>query len=151
MSIVIQREDPRSLFHAIAPLLQKHWDEIALDKDAIKLDPDWARYADMAAKGSLVTITVRDEGELVGYAAFFLAPHLHYRTSLTAVSDIFFLRKDYRVGRTGIKLFQVAERELKALGVQKLCIMHKLHLDVGAIFERLGFRAIERTYSKLIG
>jgi len=29
----------------IEPLLQEHWEEIALNKDTIKLNPDWREYA----------------------------------------------------------------------------------------------------------
>jgi len=29
------------------PLLEKHWEEIALNKDKIKLNPDWDAYANL--------------------------------------------------------------------------------------------------------
>lgn len=148
--IQIKLEPAEALFEEIRPLLEAHWEEIALDKAEIKLDPDWDKYAELARNGSLRVITVRDVGELVGYAAFFIVPHMHYRTSLTALSDIFFLRKEYRLGATGLKLFRVAEEELAKLGVQKLYVTHKTHLDVGVIFRRLKYNLIEHTYSKLL-
>lgn len=146
----IKLEPALGIFDEIRGLLRLHWEEIALDKSAIQLAPRWEEYETLARSGILQTITVRDAGMLVGYAAFFVTPHLHYRDSLTAVSDIFFIKKEYRQGLTGVRLFKVAEHELRKLGVQKMYVSCKLHLDLGPIFERLGFKPIERTYAKLI-
>jgi hypothetical protein len=133
----------------IEKLLPEHWEEIALDKDAIKLDPDWANYAWLAKSGMLHIVTARDGGELVGYHISIIRPHAHYKTSLTCFSDIMYLKPSYRVGMTGYKLIKFFRDSVKARGVQKIYMMTKLSLDLDPILCRLGFKAIERVYTQV--
>ena len=37
----------------IQPLIEKHWELVALNQGAIKLNPDWERYAELDAAGML--------------------------------------------------------------------------------------------------
>ena len=135
----------------IRPLFDGHWQEIALDKEHIKLDPDYEAYQLMARMNMLHITTVRDQGRLVGYCVCVIRPHLHYRQSLTAINDIFYIHPDYRQGMTGVKMFKAVEKFLNKRGVQRVVMNTKLHQDVGLIFERLGYRETERIFTKLIG
>ena len=54
-------------------------------------------------------ITCRAEGNLIGYVLFIVQPHLHYMTCKTAFEDLYFVKKEFRRGRIGIKLFQYAD------------------------------------------
>lgn len=132
------------------PLLARHWEEIALDKDTVPLDPDWESYARIENAGALHITTARDGAALVGYACYALGRNLHYRSLFMAESDIFWLAPEYRKGMTGVKLLKAAERFLAQIGVNKIVNKVKLHNDVGGIFEHLGYRAIERVYAKRI-
>ena len=67
------------------------------------------------------------------------------------MDDIFFIAKDYRKGLTGVKLFIKTEEIMKQYGVTKLSMNVKIHQDVGAIFERLGYKETERMFTKMIG
>ena len=40
-------------------MLQRHWEDLALDKEAVPLAPDWARYEQMEATGMLSAIAVQ--------------------------------------------------------------------------------------------
>lgn len=134
-----------------------HWAEIALDQDSIKLDVDFAGYAELDSKKLLLIVTARDgpgpapDGNLVGYHLSFLKPHLHYRTSLTAYVDIFYMHPDYRKGMTAVKMFRAVEEEMRKIGVQKIYTGAKVHFDLSPLFKRLGYRHIENVYSKLLG
>ena len=128
-------------------LYPDHWKEIALDHDAIKLDPDYDRYRSMADAGVILLITARDEGRLVGYHISMIHPHLHYRKSLTCFTDIFYLCPAYRVGMVGYKMLKFFRDEAKARGVQKIYMGTKLAHDIGPLLLRLGFNPIERLYS----
>ncbi len=134
----------------LARLCVRHWEEIALNKGAIALDPDWDRYAQLEALGALVLATARAAGELVGYQIFLVTPHLHYRRSLTALSDVVYLAPEHRLGTAGIRLMRCAEAELKRRGVQRVVQNVKLHTDWGRVLERMGYAPIERIYSKLL-
>ena len=135
----------------IKPLLEDHWEEIALHKDTIKLNPDYKRYQEMFKNGSMKIVTARDDGKLVGYCILMLYHHIHYKDQFMAMDDIFFIAKDYRKGLTGVKLFIKTEEIMKQYGVTKLSMNVKVHQDVGTIFERLGYKETERMFTKMIG
>ena len=135
----------------IKPLLEKHYEEIALDKDVIKLNPDYEIYKKLCDSGMMKITTARQAGLLVGYCIVIVKHHLHYKDSLTAVNDIFFIDPAYRQGSTALKLFKQVEEMLKGYGVQRLVMNTKKHRDVGVLFDRLGYIETERVFTKIIG
>lgn len=135
----------------IRPLIQKHWEDIALNKDKIKLNPDWDAYHDLEQKGMLKAFTAREGDKLVGYFVVVVQRNLHYKDHLFASNDIVFLHPDYRKGRTGIKLIQFAEKCLKEDGVSVLSINTKVHKPFDNLMQFLKFSLVERIYSKYIG
>ena len=136
--------------YADAQILTKmHFEEIAANKDVIKLNPDHNSYEEAEENHNLHIVTCRVDGVLVGYHLSFIRFHLHYKDSLTAYTDLFFIHPSYRRGRVGVNLFKYAEKTLWQRGVQRIYMPTKLKLDVGALFERLGFDAIERVYTKV--
>jgi hypothetical protein len=52
---------------------------------------------------------------------------------------------------TGIKLIKFAEKCLSEDGVSVMTINTKIHKPFDLILERLGFKCIERVYSKYLG
>lgn len=150
MTITFQKELFGKIMPELPELFYRHWEEVALDKEAIKLKPDWPTYLQMELLNILHMMTVRAEGKLVGYYIALVRPHLHYAESLTAWSDIFYLLPEYRRGLTGYQLFAETEDMLKKLGVQKSYVMTKAHLPITIIMKRRGYRFIERIYTKLL-
>tara|TARA_R110000737_G_scaffold109725_1_gene142700 strand:+ start:51 stop:500 length:450 start_codon:yes stop_codon:yes gene_type:complete len=130
------------------PLLIDHWENIALNKDTIALDPLWDTYRKLEETGNLKIITARQEKKLVGYAAYVISPSLHYSDQIIADADVFWLDPDYRKGMAGMRLFKHAEKVLKSYGVTRVLNKVKIHFDVGKVFERMGYDPIERVYSK---
>lgn len=135
----------------IKPLLDNHYEEIALNRDVIKLNPDYEMYEKLCNAGFMRIITARNDNELIGYCICVIKYHLHYKDSLTALNDIFYIKKEYRKGLTGVKLFVKTEEILKKYGVQRIIMNTKTHHDVGAIFDRLGYHETERVFTKIIG
>lgn len=132
-------------------LYQEHWEEVALDKGAIRLNPDYAKYSALAKAGILNVVTARVSGELIGYHISMVWPHIHYADSLTAFTDIFFLKREYRKGTgAGVRLLKFMEKSLRERGVQKIYMGTKLLHDIGPLLERLGYKAIERIYTKVL-
>ena len=148
--ITYQEESWTQIEEELKELFPVHWEEIALDKDIIKLKPNYTLYKTLDGAGNLQTITVRDEGKLIGYHVCLIHSHMHYEDSLTAFTDIFFIEKKYRKGRTGLKLFQFMEQQLKSKNVQKIYMGTKLSLDISSLLEYLNYRPIEKLYSKLL-
>ena len=135
----------------MAPLWIPHWEEVALNRDKIPLDPDFDAYDAMARAGMLHIVVARKMGAAVGYHFTIVKPHLHYRKSLSGLTDIYFIAPQYRAGRTPLRLFEFVEKTLKARGVEKLFTGTKLSLDAGPLFEHMGWTPTERLYTKYIG
>lgn len=135
----------------IKVLLPLHYEELALNKDKVPLSPRYDIYVAREKAGELLFVTVRQAGEMVGYFIGFVAPGLHYSTCLTCVMDIFYVRKDLRKGRTGIRLFQFVRAELKRRGVQRWFVGSKIHADASALFKYLKLEPCETFYTQWLG
>ena len=130
-------------------VLPDHYDELCVTKE-FPFDPDWDAYDRMAAAGYLRTITVRNDSELIGYIAFFIQPHLHYKSCKVAYEDVYYLKPEYRKGRIGIKMFQYAESALKRIGVNRIIVHTKIHLDNSRLLEYLGYSWTDKVFSKVL-
>lgn len=141
----------RNLRREMLPLLVRHWREIALNHADVPLDIDQQKYAELDEAGALHIVTVRKDGELIGYHVAVVSGHLHYKSTLHGITDVYWIAPEFRQGFTGIRLFQHVEKELAAIGVRKLFTGTKVHLDMSKLFERLGYKRVEFLYAKLIG
>jgi GNAT superfamily N-acetyltransferase len=144
-----QSEDPSTFIEELRKIIPEHYDELCVTKD-FPLMPDYEAYGRLYMANMLRCITVRKGQELIGYALFIVQPHLHYKSCTTAFEDIYFLRKDYRTGRTGIRLFQFAEDVLKKEGVHRLVMHTKIHLDNSRLFEHLGYKFTDKLFTKIL-
>jgi len=142
-------EDPATFIDELKGILPEHYDELCVTKD-FPLMPDYVAYGKLCVADMLRCIVARADGVLVGYALFIVSPHLHYSTCKTAFEDIYFLKKEYRLGRTGIRLFQFAETALRADGVNRIIMHTKIHLDNSKLFEYLGYKLTDKLYTKLL-
>lgn len=133
------------------PLWNAHWEEVATNKDKIKLAVDFDMYRDFETTGRLHLVVARENGKVVGYHLSVVRTHPHYKTSLTAYTDVYFLSKECRKGFAGVRLFREVERTLKARGVEKMFTGTKKSLDMTRVFEYLGWTETERTFTKYIG
>jgi len=156
--ITYQTEPLATCQHEINQLLFAHYDEIALDQDTIPLDPDWQAYQSLEAQGKLHITTCRKDGVIIGYYVARVDTSPHYKSTLHGFVDVYFILAEYRFGKVGLSLFIEAEKALKHRGVVKLSSGTKIHdsnrtgksLDASRLFKFLGWREIERLYSKIL-
>lgn len=151
LKIDYQQEFLNQVRSDAGPLIKLHWDEIALNQDKIKLNPDWEAYQKLEDDNRLKIFTARNGKQLVGYFVVILGANIHYKDHIFASNDIIYLHKDYRKGFVGIRLIKFAEKCLKDDGVSVLLINTKIHRPFDKLLERLKFKPIERVYSKFIG
>lgn len=135
----------------LKPLFPEHFAELALDQDKVPLDPQYPVYLAREDRGEVLFVAMREAGQIVGYFVGFVAPGLHYRTCLTMTMDIFWVKPEYRGAGAGFQLFRFVEQEAKARGVQRMFVGSKLHKDASWLFEKLGYREVERYYSTWLG
>ncbi len=126
----------------LLPLLEKHYEEITLNKDVVTLAPDWGRYADIEAAGKFYIFLLRDEGKLVGYSAFFLDTHLHYSDLLVASNDVLYIDPAYRKTGDGATLIKFSESCLSAMGAQKITWHVKFNKTINGVEQLLDFRPL---------
>lgn len=147
----IQVETLGTSLNEMKPLLEEHYQEIALYKDKIKLNPDYEKYYALERNNNLCVFTVREEGKLIGYSIFFVFHHLHYSDCLTASNDIVFISKKFRKGMAAIKLFKFAETHLINMGVAVINYHIKFSNDIKALMDRLEYKDdVEKIYSKFV-
>lgn len=132
------------------PFVMQHWNELGLSKEDVPIDFDWNRFFEQDRKGKLHTVTVRKDGQLVGYHISFLGSHPHYKSTMHAMVDLYFLEPSLRKGRTGMKLFKFAEQELKKLGVVKIYTGCKVKFDHTRLFEYLGYELSDYQFIKVL-
>ena len=146
--IIFAEESAYDLIDEIKPLIAEHWEEIARNKDAIKLNPDFSAYKALQELGVLHIATARDDGELIGYSISIITPNLHYQDHLFAVNDILFIKKSYRKGRVGLKLFKYMEECYRKRNVSVVHIHSKCAHDFAGLMEYLNYSHIEKVYEK---
>lgn len=153
-------ETLRDALEELKPYFDPHWDELALNKDKVSLDPQYDVYMQREAAGQVLLVVLREMGRVMGYFVGFVAPGLHYKTCLTLTMDIFWLCPELRdsdsLGAIEREmacsvLFEAVIAEGKRRGVQRTFFGSKLHKDSGALFEHLGMIEVERYYSGWIG
>lgn len=132
------------------PFVMQHWNELGLTKEEVPIDFDWERFFEQERIGRLHTVTVRKDGNLVGYHISFLGSHPHYRSTLHAMVDLYYLLPELRAGRVGLKLFKFAEEKLKELKVVKIYTGCKVKFDHSRLFKYLGYELSDYQFIKIL-
>ena len=147
--VTYQIEDYLENLPGINRLIEEHYDELCVTKD-FPLEPNYEAYERTYNSDLIRFISCKDDGVMVGYILFIISPHLHYKSCLTAFEDLYFLRKEYRQGRTGIRLFQFAEKVLKEQGINRIIYHTKVHSDNSKLFEYLNYKFTDKVFTKLL-
>jgi len=149
MSIVFRRASLAEAKKDILPLLQMEWEEAGLGF-GFGIDPDWKQYVSMEDSGMLYVFTARDEGKLVGYIVFLMTPSLHHRGLKNATMDLFYILPEYRKGLLAMKLLKFAEGHLRHDFCKIILLSCFDGSRVGDLYDRLGYRAIETSFVKVM-
>jgi L-amino acid N-acyltransferase YncA len=146
-----QRERVQDTINEAHPLLQRHWDEIAWTKELSGVDIDRAFYRRLEDAGGIICVTARHDGELIGYAVYFVRQHPHYQGVRWAVSDIYWIAPEHRGRLLGLRLFQVVEDELRKAGVQVMHTTGKtVHPQAKRLLLSMGHTEIEWGVGKIL-
>ena len=143
-----RQEILQTAFSDALELFKLHWDEVALNKDFIELNPDYNAYLECEQNENLKIFTAREGEELVGYFAVIVTRSLHYCDHKFATNDVIFMHKDHRKGMASIKLIKFAIECLREDGVSLLMMNTKVHKPYDIVLKRLKFEHIENVYSK---
>ena len=149
MSITCQCELWKDIRDEIRPLYIEHWKEMGLTGSELLLDDP--KYAQTDNEGTLLVVTARDRGKLVGYFINFLCRHPHYYL-FTAAMDVYYLDPHYRRGTNGLKLFSEMEKECKKRKVGLMLATARMDRSPGAqsIFSMLGWENTRLVFEKKV-
>lgn len=145
--LIFQQESISSMRpEAEALLFDPHWEEIAEEKDDLKINVKWSTYEKIESLGKLISIAARCGPNLVGYFIAVVDEHPHYQDVIFANEDVHFLHKDYRGRLNGKKLIEAGMIEAKKRGAKFMTGREKIAHSHEAIWLRLGFRPIDTCY-----
>jgi GNAT superfamily N-acetyltransferase len=136
----------------VIPLLTKHWEEVALNKDVIELSPDFEKYQVLEDIDVLHSVIGRDgAGNITCYFISFVQPHVHYSETVFAMNDILYVKPELRHTGLALELFKYAETDLKSKGVDVITLHAKRDHQFKNLCEAFGASEAEVTFSKYIG
>lgn len=126
-----------------------HWDEIALNKQVMRLKPNLEQYRVMDQQGMLLLLgAFLNDGTLIGYSVNFIVNHLHYADLRVATNDLLFIARDHRGGRLGLQLIAATEAKAKERGAQLMLWHAKQETALNNLLPRLGYGVQDIIYSR---
>jgi GNAT superfamily N-acetyltransferase len=132
----------------VGPLLEEHYQELALDKRLMVLKPNTEVYEGLERANRVIALGAFVGDEMVGYSVNVLVQHLHYADLWVLQNDIVFITKAHRHGRLGIALIQRTEIAAKERGA-KLMLWHaKQRTALEQLLPRMGYGIFETILSK---
>jgi hypothetical protein len=140
--IKYQAESVIEAWPELRELCEANHQEVNLFNEPLEINT--GAMSDMNADGALRLFTMRKDGSLVGYCAFFLYFHLHHIRLLVANQDVIYVKKECRGRAT--EFLRFCDLELKKLKVN-LVFQHSPAIkDWSAVLIRNGYRELETTY-----
>ena len=132
------------------PLFEEHYEEIARNKQIMKLKPNYQLYEALNSTGWLFIYVAMRDDVCIGYSMNIMMHHLHYADLRIAQNDILFVKKEFRGGRLGLRLIKVTEDHARSEGC-KLMLWHaKENTALAKLLPKLKYGVQEIMYSKEI-
>ena len=132
------------------PLFEEHYDEIARNKQVMKLKPNWPSYHAVDKIGWLFIYLAMQNDVCIGYSMNIMMHHLHYADLKVCQNDVLFVKKEFRGGRLGLRLLKVTEDHARSEGC-KLMLWHaKENTALAKLLPKLKYGVQEIMYSKEI-
>ena len=129
-------------------LFEEHYEEIARNKEVMKLKPDEKAYRNLEEANQIFILSAWQDDVLIGYSVNFVLNHPHYADLLLAQNDLLYIKKEMRGSRAGLRLIKETETHATSLGC-KLMLWHaKENTALGAILPRLKYGVQDIIYSK---
>jgi hypothetical protein len=129
-------------------LAQAHYEEVEAKASVIPYKVNFTHLKVAHEHGLIALVTVRDQGELVGYMANLVCED--FMTSQVSAKELgIYLNKSSRGGTTFFRMMMAMENLMRERGVAYQHIMFKEGHDSG-MAERMGYTKTETVYQKLL-
>jgi predicted GNAT superfamily acetyltransferase len=134
----------------VQALFERHYEEVALHKDVMQLDPSWDHYYALEEQGMLLVLGVFVDQVLVGYSVNFFDGHLHHQQSQVCYNDLLFVDPSHRRGRLGLRLVHATEDAARQRGACLILWQAKPHTALDTLLLRQGYGVQDIIYSKAL-
>lgn len=151
--LVLRTERWGTFWPEAEPLFAIHRSEVG-DSSPAPLRVDWRLAEQLDLAGALLIQTARSEGLLAGYCIWYISPSLESAGLLVGSQGPWFVLPEHRTGRAAVRLLKESLGALRARGVLQALPHHWMGgagPRLGPLFERLGARPLEITYSLWLG
>jgi GNAT superfamily N-acetyltransferase len=108
------------------------------------LRPDFERMVALESSNNLVLMSVRLEDKIVGYSVFFLDSEIYQCDVVSATQSTTFVDKEHR--GIGLAFIKFCDDILKKRGINSVWRQASGKLDIGKVYEYLGYKFIEKSY-----
>jgi GNAT superfamily N-acetyltransferase len=150
-TVLIEEATLDEIWHAAAPLLSAHYEEVAKFKEIAVLKPDYERYKQAECSNRFLALLVRVEGEVIGYSANFHAASLHYADLNVYQNDVIYLAPEHRGGRLGLALIYKTIEHIRTRWGPGLMVWHaKEATPLNTLLPRLGYEILDVLWAKAI-
>jgi GNAT superfamily N-acetyltransferase len=141
------------VFEDAYDLVRMHWEELAINKDTVPMDPNVEQFEELQKTNVLHNLVVYHEGKIIGYSFIIVTPALHYKSTVFAQVDVVYVHPDYRgVDGIGMELLKRTELLAKNLGAKVIVHHAKPHMpQIIKPLEYLDYSLYEHMYGKYIG
>ena len=136
----------------LKPLLYDMHVEVEGLAEQFPLDPDYDRYELMQENDILRIHIARDDGDIIGFMVSIVAPHAHHKDVVYAMTDLFYVKPEYREGSTvAMDLIRMGMYDLKLnYNVQVMVVSMKIKHEFRKLLEHCGFGPTEELWEKVL-
>jgi len=140
-----------SVVEELAFIAKQNYQETGLNPEDIPFLPDWAQLLSYELADRCRVVTARYKSVLVGYALYLIGPLKHNKEVLYAELDAVWISPAFRSGFLAVKMMQLGERSIHAMGIKYLMAGSTIKKPIGKLLEFVGFQEREILYWKELG
>lgn len=111
-------------------------------------DVDVDRYKLLEAKGFALTVAVKVNNEIVGYAVVITDKFLHSKSISFAKIDCIYIDKKHRSLKLVRAMFEFIENQMRLYRIRNIFICSMVKKSLGVLYKRLKYEPVETVYCK---
>lgn len=132
----------------LPPLLEEHWEEVALNKQLMVLKPDLEKYAKLEELGLIIALFAYADNKIAGYSVNIIVNNMHYSDLIMCQNDVIFVSKEHRTSSLGIRLIKETEKYARELGAEMMLWHAKEHSNFSKLLRKKNYNIQDIIYSK---
>lgn len=127
-------------------LAEQNFDELETHNPGAEFNITF--YSAMYDTGMMRCLTIRDEGELVGYCLVFMADDPQCQGQITGSVDAIYVAPEYRRFDVSRRFFKFIEAAMKQNGVTYIKTASRPNRDISSFLKYMGYSEVETIYRK---